>query len=82
MKKQNLPRRNFLKQTSTSLAAVSLSGIPLVACSTNKQAIENKSVSKDWTIQEVMDLIIQEIPGGKLEQNGGHHQNWQMLLTK
>lgn len=68
MKKQNLARRNFLKQTSTSLAAVSLSGIPLAACATNQPTIDHKSTTKDWTIQEVMDLMIKEIPGGKKEE--------------
>lgn len=67
MKKQNLPRRNFLKQASTSIAAASLASTPLVACAVTKDSITNNSVTKNWTIQEVMDLMIQEIPGGKLE---------------
>lgn len=68
MKKQNLPRRDFIKQTSSSIASVSLAGTPLAACTVTNNSNANKLSDKDLTIQEVIDLMIREIPGGKKSQ--------------
>jgi len=65
MKKKNLPRRNFLKSTSTALTMTTLASTPLLACATTNQITQNQRVTKDWTIQEVIDLMIAKIPGGK-----------------
>ncbi|MEM6316932.1 MAG: Nif3-like dinuclear metal center hexameric protein [Bacteroidota bacterium] len=66
MKNHSTPRRKFLKKSATSLATVSLATSPLAACATNKKALTSP-IAKDWTIQEVMDVIIAQIPGGKKE---------------
>lgn len=65
MKKENLPRRNFLKQSSTALTITTIASTPLIACTTAKEMTQNKQMVKDWTIQEVIDLMIAKIPGGK-----------------
>lgn len=68
MKKANLPRRNFIKKSGNTLAAISLASTPLAACATNNAKSTVPLVKKDWTIQEVMDAMIAKIPGGKKEK--------------
>lgn len=68
MKKTSLPRRNFLKKSGNAVAAISLASAPLVACATTNELGPLPLANKDWTIQQVMDLMIDKIPGGKKEQ--------------
>ena len=65
MKKQNLPRRNFLKKSTTSLAAITLGSSSLVVA--NNELKDKKLNQEDWTVQAIIDLIVQEIPGGPKE---------------
>ena len=66
MSHSNTDRRAFLKTSGASLAGASLLGMGLLSASGVFSASEQ--VAGDLTIQEVIDKIISQIPGGKTEQ--------------
>ncbi|MEZ4828236.1 MAG: Nif3-like dinuclear metal center hexameric protein [Bacteroidia bacterium] len=56
-------RRTFLKNTGLTLAAASLSGMPQILAHNDRNRRPD-----DMTIQEAIDTIIAEIPGGRKAQ--------------
>lgn len=69
MKNNDLPRRNFLKWSGYSLAATPLVGVPSVLNGSPNEQKKKQTTGKDWTIQQVIDLIMEHIPGGRREKS-------------
>jgi len=56
-------RRGFISNTLKAAGAVALAGMPMAGMSTRLHFPD-----KDYTVQEVIDIILKEIPGAPLKQ--------------
>jgi len=65
---KTIPRRNFLKYTGSSLVAASLSGIASTSDIYAFSMDSGQDFAPGMTVEELIDLIIQQIPGGKKEE--------------